>query len=123
MFQREIQKKWEIRVTVVDQQCFPVRFDCSALPESIVDMRKIDFEKSRSRFERATDVDCIVSWSKKIVAALGIAYAGLDWVLDSQGTPYFLECNPMGSFKWSEMSGRFNISHAIANSLLRRIRA
>lgn len=119
IFQREIERRAEIRVTVVDENCFSVRCDCNVLPRSIVDLRRIDYEKNAEAFTRAADVPEIENWSRVIVAKLGLRYAALDWVVDHSGKPFFLECNPLGSFKWAEIVSGFNITEAIASALLR----
>lgn len=122
MFQREIEKKREIRVTVVGSDCFSIEFDCSLVPDRYVDIRQINYEDYRSGFRKATGVKQIEAWSKAIVAKLNLSYAGIDWALDQSGSAFFLECNPLGSFKWSEICGDYKITEAIAHNLIRKTR-
>jgi glutathione synthase/RimK-type ligase-like ATP-grasp enzyme len=117
IFQEEIDKHSEVRVTIVDGACFSLRVNCVDLPGNTIDVRKIDFKKHKERFFKAHGVEQIEAWSKLISTALGLSYSALDWAIGRSGKAYFLECNPLGSFKWSELCGGFNITNAIANSL------
>lgn len=123
IFQEEVRKKTEIRVTVVDNECFSVEFDCSNAPVEAVDMRQLDYAANALRFGRATNVDQVEVWSREMAAALGLSYACFDWVRDESGRAFFLECNPLGSFKWSELRGKWPITGALASALLKRAKA
>jgi glutathione synthase/RimK-type ligase-like ATP-grasp enzyme len=118
--QREVSKVQEVRVTVVDDHCFSVAFHCADLLEKEADIRKLDYRQHRDRFVRAVSTGKIESWSRQITRELGLCYAGIDWVVDRDGNWFFLECNPLGSFKWSEICGDFDISGTIARSLMTR---
>jgi glutathione synthase/RimK-type ligase-like ATP-grasp enzyme len=120
LFQEEIVRDHEVRVTVVDDSQFSVAVNCKNLPDDIVDIRELDYEKHRHRFARAVNVQKIEKWSHEIVAALGLSYGGLDWAIAVDGTPYFLECNPLGSFKWNELVSGMDITGAIAAALRNR---
>lgn len=119
LFQEEIARQQELRVTVVDGKCFSMSIDCAHLPDGVVDIRELDFKRERPRFARATNVEQIEIWSSAIVGELGLSYAALDWAISIRGEPYFLECNPLGSFKWSELCTGQNITQAIADTLFR----
>lgn len=117
LLQEEVWRQREIRITVVDGQCFCMEIDCTNLPSGIVDVRELDFAEHRHRFKRATDTAKIENWSRQIVDALGLGYAGLDWAISVDGAPFFLECNPLGSFKWSEICTGQDITSRIADAL------
>lgn len=120
IFQQEIKKSEEIRVIVVDEEAIAVRFDFSAISEDEVDIRRLDYLEHRSRFSPCKDRPDVLSGSKKIVSALGLAYGGVDWVIDGRGVAHFLECNPLGAFKWFEMRSGEDITGSIANALEKR---
>jgi glutathione synthase/RimK-type ligase-like ATP-grasp enzyme len=122
IFQAEIAKQKEVRVTIVKRRCFAVEFDCSAIPAHYVDIRQIDYRANRHNFARAPNVEKILRFSKQLMKRLGLNYAGLDWVIDGNGDAFFLECNPLGSFKWSEICASANITGAISRSLLENAR-
>ena len=121
IIQREVVRRHEVRVTVVGNQAFPVAIDCSDLPEGLVDIRQLDFESNRHRFsDTAIDLSRIMSWSLDFVKEIGLSYAGIDWVVSHDGTPYFLECNPLGAFKWYEIVGGHDITCAISKLIMSR---
>jgi glutathione synthase/RimK-type ligase-like ATP-grasp enzyme len=120
IFQREIPRREEVRVTVVDDECFSVSCECSQLPDGLVEVRKMDFRENRRRFRRATGVKQIEAWSRRLARAFGLGYAGFDGAVSEGGDPYFLECNPFGSFHWYEAVGEHDITASVAGALLRR---
>ncbi len=123
ILQEEVHKKSEIRVTVVDGQSFSVEIDSSFLPPDAVDIRQLDYAANERAFSRGRNVDGIEAWSREITVALGLSYACLDWVRDEDGREFFLECNPLGSFKWFELCGKWPITDAISSALLKRVKA
>jgi glutathione synthase/RimK-type ligase-like ATP-grasp enzyme len=120
IFQEEIEKEYEIRIVILDDKCFSLAIDCRDIPGSPVDIRQMNFDEEKWRFRPGVGVEQIEDWSKKLVATLGLSYGALDWLVDPQGRPFFLECNPLGAFKWSELCGEFNITEEIAAALCRR---
>jgi glutathione synthase/RimK-type ligase-like ATP-grasp enzyme len=116
--QKFIRKRYEIRVTVVGVEAFPVAIDYSKLPD-VTDYRTVDFAEFKDAFgpcspELSSDISKL---SVELAKRFGIRLAGLDWILDEGLAPYFLEINPTPSFKWYELSGAGNITRAIANLL------
>jgi hypothetical protein len=116
--QREIAKARELRVTVVAGECFCMTTNCAGMPDGVVDIRLLDYESERWRFSGEPAPENVVRDSLRVVQALGLSYAGLDWVVDEDNVAYFLECNPLGSFKWAEMCTGHDITRAIAAQLL-----
>lgn len=120
IFQELLPKKLEVRVTVVAGKCYSIAMDCAGLPSEIVDVRELNYQSEKARFRRALDLDRVEEWSIQIVKALGLSYAGLDWVVSPDGTPFFLEANACGSFKWFELCGAGAVTRAIAQALADR---
>ena len=120
IFQVEIEKTEEIRVTVVDDQAFAVRFSLSGIGSDEVDIRRHDYKSHRDAFSACHDRPDILDASRKISRALNLSYAGIDWAVDVGGQAFFLECNPFGSFKWFEMCSGQDITSAITQALVRR---
>ena len=119
IFQRRITKSVEIRAIVVDNNVVLVRTDLGGL-ENLVDIRTLDYSEERSRFKHCTDRSDIVDASLRVVSALGLSYGCLDWAIEADGSMNFLECNPLGAFKWFEMCSGQDITGLIATSLERR---
>ena len=121
IFQRPIQKRRELRVTVVDGQCFGMVAKLDNLAVNTVDIRKLDYQKERDRFAGMTVPIVVAEASQLMARSFGLAYAGLDWIEDENGNWVFLELNSMGAFKWSEICGAGPISSAIATALSKRL--
>ena len=56
--------------------------------------------------------------SIKLTNTFDLSYAGIDWIESTDGNFYFLEVNPLGSFKWYEQCGKYDITKAIGRCLL-----
>lgn len=120
IFQHRINKRRELRVTVVDSQCFGMVADTSDIGSEDVDLRHLDYDMERHRFGGLTVPDHMAAASRAIMDSFGLSYAGLDWIEDQHGQWLFLELNCMGAFKWSELCGAGDITTAIADALIRR---
>lgn len=120
IFQGRIDKVEEIRCIVVDGEAVLVRFDLRGLSPELVDIRTLDYARERARFTACIDRPDLAKASKSIVGALGLSYGCLDWAVDARGHAFFLECNPLGSFKWFEICGGADITGHISDALVRR---
>lgn len=120
IFQEMINKVEEIRAIVIDKDAFLTRMNLDGLSDDSVDIRRLDYRKERKRFQNCTDRPDIEKTSCDIVSNLGLSYGCLDWAIDRKGNAIFLECNPMGSFKWFELCSRTDITGRIADALERR---
>jgi glutathione synthase/RimK-type ligase-like ATP-grasp enzyme len=120
ILQREIAKKEEIRVIVVDNEAFAVRLDLRSISNVEVDIRQLDYKRHEESFSPCLDRTDLITLSKQVVRELGLSYGGIDWAIDSSGNAYFLECNPLGAFKWFEMRSEQDITGSIADALERR---
>ncbi len=118
IFQRLVNKKREWRLVVVGERLFTGELDASKLPE-----------KARLDWRQATTADD-VQWklvtpdddtSHKVLALvkqLDLSFAALDFLIDDQGPPIFLEANPAGEWGWLEADLSAPIGDAIAECLV-----
>lgn len=100
IFQKFIQKKYELRVTVIGEQVFSARIRKSG-GGSFVDWR-YHIQSDDAIIER---VDLSDEMEKRIisyVAALDLKYGCIDLVVDDDNTIFFLEINPSGQFLFVE---------------------
>lgn len=118
--QQAIEKKKEFRITVVDKKCFSVEIDYKDIPQA-TDVRELIQENNRDLFARADNIQKIEEISIKLTQHFGLSYAGLDWILSKEGNYYFLELNPLGSFKWYEQCGNYKITEELGKALIRRL--
>jgi glutathione synthase/RimK-type ligase-like ATP-grasp enzyme len=124
IFQERVDKREEVRVTVVDDWAIAVRVDLSKASDlPSVDTRQLDYSDNRAAFGKCVDRPDLLLESGRIVRALGLAYGGVDWAINAAGDAYFLECNPMGAFKWFEMCSGEDITGRLVDALVRRCRA
>ena len=118
--QQEIAKKKEFRITVVDNKCFSVEVDYTHNPQT-TDVRELIQDKNRHLFVRAENIRKIEEVSLRLTRHFGLSYAGLDWILSKDGKYYFLELNPLGSFKWYEQCGNYDITSELGEALIKRL--
>jgi len=115
--QKRIVKHYEIRATVVCDKVYCTLLDYSALPD-VIDYRSLDFSEHRRAFSSCPDelIQLVTLPSIAISDFFGLKYFGIDWVLDYSENLFFLEINPLASFKWFELCGAGDITNALAAS-------
>lgn len=109
MFQAEVNKTADLRVTVVGELVFCVRLD-SGLLDWRTDYDRIAY----------TVIDPPAGLPEKCFAFLddlGLRFGAFDFALTESG-PVFLECNPNGQWGWIEDETGLPIARAIADLLL-----
>lgn len=116
IFQQLIEKDYELRVTIVDQEIFAARINSQKSGETSLDWRRNQFE---SMYEVA-DLD--EDLSKRLLAfhaGAGLLFGAYDLIVPTEGSPIFLECNPGGQWLWLEMRLGLWVSEALAKLLVR----
>lgn len=113
LFQRQVAKAFELRVTAVDGHVFAARID--ALSDAgRVDWRA-DYRNLRySRYELPADVADQVC---RLLERLRLRFGALDFVVTPDGDHVFLENNPNGQWAWIEDETGLPIAAAIADAL------
>ncbi|MBI4130161.1 hypothetical protein HY468_02500 [Candidatus Roizmanbacteria bacterium] len=99
-FQENIQKQYELRITVIGRKIFPVAFDVSGIPEAHIDSRM-----SVSQLDKVPHklVKIPQSLEKKILSLLdyyGLHFSAIDMAKTPEGKYVFFELNPAGQFLW-----------------------
>lgn len=115
ILQREIAKRCDVRVTVVDDRTFPARIFSQGHSETEVDWRRgarVDLEHSRMEIPPVIELGCI-----EVTRKLGLRYAAIDLVEDLNGEIWFLEANPNGQWAWIEQRTGLPIAAAIVDAL------
>ena len=117
-FQDHLDKRVELRVTLIGGRVFAAAVDSQALERSRVDWRK---EGSRllgawTPYELPADVSARLL---QLAARLGLSYGAADFVVTPDGRHVFLEINPAGEWFWlDDVFGPRALSTAIAQTLL-----
>lgn len=116
LFQERIDKKYELRVTVVGKRVFPVKIDSQSNPLTVVDWRNPAYinELKYSLVELPRNVSdaCL-----EMLEKLGLSFGAFDFVVDVNNELYFLEVNPNGQWYWLEERAGVLISDAIVDIL------
>jgi hypothetical protein len=113
LLQKEIYKKSDIRVTIIDGQAFAVEMPYK-------EDNPIDFRLNKNDIKGYNLPNNIKEKLIELVKTLGLRFASCDLVLSKDNQLYFLESNVQGNWLWTETTTNFNISEAIANSLISR---
>jgi ATP-grasp ribosomal peptide maturase len=116
MFQAWADKKYEVRLTVVDDRMFAARIDASS---------EAGYRDWRSDYRRLTYSVCAVPDSVRVsitrfMNTLHLRFGAFDFVVSSGGEWQFLECNPNGQWSWIEDETGLPISEALADALAGR---
>lgn len=117
VLQKEIKKRYDVRVTVVGNQVFAATIDSQSNPDTEVDWRKTSTPNLlHSAYELPPEVAkaCVV-----LTKSLGLRFGALDFVLDLAGQLWFLEINPNGQWAWIETRTGHPIAAAIVTELER----
>ena len=114
-----IEKSHESRITVVSGACFCCRIDAQHLPE---DRGRVDWRAGyeaglrHSIYEPPFEV---LDFCRRYLHEFQLEFGCFDFVVDSAGAHWFLECNPNGQWMWIEHETGLPIADAIARSLAR----
>lgn len=112
LFQENVQKDYEIRVTIVDKKNFSAKVKSQENPNS-----KIDWRRERLKFEPIVLPNEINKMCFEIVHSLGLNFGAIDLIKDKNGDYIFLEINPNGQWVWIEIDTGLKISDAIIEFL------
>lgn len=115
-FQNRIPVQYDLRVTVVGDSVFAARVAVRDRNDSDVDWRGLD--PARLHYERDSLPQEIEIKCRKLVAAFGLMYGALDFVVTPDGEYVFLELNPSGQWVWLERRLRMPITDTILDILV-----
>jgi hypothetical protein len=116
IFQREIIKKCDVRVTVVGSNVFAVAIASQATDDTATDWRKgSNPDLVHESIELPTELAerCVA-----LAQSLDISFGAIDLVLDQSEQYWFLEINPNGQWAWIERRTGLPITRAIVDALL-----
>jgi glutathione synthase/RimK-type ligase-like ATP-grasp enzyme len=117
IFQKYVNKSYELRVTVVGDDLFSAKIDCNSSVSSEIDWRKDIFSDIYSV------AVLLEEWKNKILKlhrSLGLFFGAYDFIVDVEGNLVFLEVNPAGQWMWLEDKLKLPISARIADALIHR---
>lgn len=112
IFQEQIEKKYELRITVVNEKVFAAKVDSQKLEGT-----KTDWRKEKNSFEKYLLPNDIEKKCVELVQKLNLSFGAIDIIKDSKGKYIFLEINPNGQWAWLDMEAGLNISDEIIKYL------
>jgi glutathione synthase/RimK-type ligase-like ATP-grasp enzyme len=115
MLQAEIEKDFDIRVTVVDDSVYAAKLQDPRASAEQIDIRNTT-DVAVSKFDISSQADQIA----EIVHRLGLRAASCDFVA-REGELFFLEANPSGNWLWTEHGADLSIGEAFSEALLQQI--
>lgn len=116
--QEHIEKKYDVRVTVVGDKTYAVRIESQSTEATKVDWRRGENILPHEVIELPA---CVHNQCVAISKALGLQFGAIDYVIDRNGNFVFLELNPNGQWAWIENITGLDISGAISDLLIKNI--
>lgn len=104
-------KKYEVRLTVINSSLFTVRIDSED---------KLDWRRNYDNI-RYTLIECpknIEILCLNILNDFGLKYGAFDFIVNTNDDWVFLEVNPNGQWQWLEVELNLSISKEIINYLI-----
>ena len=114
IYQRHLEKRCDIRVTIVGDSIYAAAIHSQDADSARVDWRRSDVELAH---EVHVLPDEIATACQRLMKALNLHFGAVDLVLTPNDQYYFLEINPNGQWLWLEDKLRFPISEKIVEWL------
>ncbi len=114
VLQRRIDKRADLRVTMVGKQAFAVRIETPF--GSPTDFRSAD--PTSCKYEVMELTASAIRSCCRFLDHFGLRFGAFDFAVDQQGALWFLECNPAGQWGWLEDATGLRITSAIVDLLL-----
>ena len=116
IFQENIRKKIEIRVTIIGGQVFATEIHSQELVEAKDDWRQASVE-DLPHFPHKLPEE-IEDRCKAFLDRCGLVYGAMDLIVDPGGEYIFLENNPSGQFGWIEGKTGVPLTATLAKMLI-----
>lgn len=114
--QEYIEKKYEVRYTVVGDEHFVCKIDSQKSEIAKIDWRRYDL--SNTPHEQISPPSQVKEQVTRLMDELKLSYGALDFIVDKDDHWWFLEINPSGQYLWIEDLTGMPITYSIKNFLL-----
>jgi hypothetical protein len=118
LFQQYVEKKSELRVTLVDDQVFAAEVGSQTTNRTKQDWRRYDVAHTPHRPVSLPPV--VRQRCLALTRHFGLRYGAIDLILTPADRYVFLEINPNGQYLWLERAAGLPISQAICDALVGR---
>ena len=119
-FQERVEKRLELRATIVGRRVFTAAIDSQASARAAHDWRR-DGVRLVNEWETYKLPRGVERRLLRLMDSFGLNYGAADFIYTPDGRHVFLELNPAGEFFWLERCPGLPISAAIADVLLERV--
>ncbi len=116
LFQAQVPKRFELRITVVGQEVLAAEIHSQATRRTQLDWRHYDWGHTPYRVHHLPDA--IRRACLELVARLGLRFGAIDMIVTPDDRYVFLEINPNGQWLWIEEETGLPIAEAICTTLL-----
>ena len=120
--QNYIDKKYELRITVVCDDVIACKIDSQLQSETT---GKIDWRQGYEhdlKHEIVEIPDFVSDFCRKFLKRMKLNFGCFDFIVTPDDKYVFLECNPNGQWLWIEIVTEFDISRVIAENLAKKER-
>ena len=107
--QNYVQKSYEVRVTVIDDNYFAVK---------ILSDNSVDWRDGNNQYELIDVPEEVRECIKMMMKDFQLRFGAIDYTVSNDGKWYFLEINPNGQWQWLECILNLSISDCIMKVLL-----
>ena len=114
IYQRHLEKRWDIRVTIVGDSIYAAAIHSQEADSARVDWRRADVELEHKMHALPEEISTAC---QRLMKALNLRFGAVDLVLAPNGQYYFLEINPNGQWLWLEDKLGFPITNRIVEWL------
>jgi len=112
LFQRCIEKRSDVRITVVDGDLHPAELLASEPDGSQrCDVRRNNMEDVK--YQPITLPDDVARKIRALTDHYGLRFAAVDMAVGTDGVWYFFEVNPNGQWAWLDLVGGMNIAGSL----------
>jgi hypothetical protein len=115
IFQKYVEKKYEVRATVVGEEVFSVKIDSQRFPETAIDWRKNQFLPIYEICHLSPATTRLLLDYHRLNR---LVFAAYDFIVDEDHNEIFLECNPGGQWLWLEDRLQLPITDSLVKALL-----
>ncbi|MBI2813744.1 MAG: hypothetical protein HYX71_05635 [Opitutae bacterium] len=116
IFQAHVEKRADLRVTVIGRKVFAVEIHSQGLAQARDDWRSVDVEQlphHPHQLPERVEQQC-----HRLLQYFGLVYGAIDLILTPDGRYVFLENNPSGQFGWVEGRTGLQLTESLAELLV-----
>ncbi|MFO0652907.1 MAG: MvdD family ATP-grasp ribosomal peptide maturase [Polyangiales bacterium] len=118
-FQEKLEKRVELRVTVVGDRVFTASIDSQRASRAKHDWRR-EGSALLGEWRHYELPDDVAQRLLRYMDHFGLTYGAADFIVTPEGRHVFLECNPAGEWFWLQVSPGLPIAEAMADVLTGR---